>query len=111
MNPSLAPGAPGSPIPTTPATPTTTSSRPTNLPLFGRLRQIGVPEALIDVVEPFFKVIVDLGYDRTIPAGEPTPARLIPPLHPVKVITDLVNAIGEGINNAAGCLSACHPTD
>ena len=59
------------------ATPTTTSSRP-DLPLFGPLRTLGVPESLIDVVEPFFKVIVDLGYDRSIPAWEPTPARLFP---------------------------------
>jgi hypothetical protein len=56
---------------------------------------------LIDVVEPFFRVLVELGYDRSIPPWEPTPARLIPPLDPAKVITDLINAIGEGINNAA----------
>jgi hypothetical protein len=55
---------------------------------------------LIDVVEPFFRVIVELGYDRSIPPWEPTPARLIPTLDPGKVATDLVNAIGEGFNNA-----------
>ena len=71
-----------------------------DLPLFAPLRMIGVPEPLIDVVEPVVKVIVELGYDRTIPPGEPTPARLIPPLNPVKVTTDLVNAVGEGVNNA-----------
>ena len=71
-----------------------------DLPLFGPLRTLGVPESLIDVVEPFFRVLVELGYDRTIPPGEPTPARLIPPLDPAKVITDLVNAIGEGVKNA-----------
>ena len=72
-----------------------------DLPLFGPLRALGVPEPLIDVVEPFFRVIVELGYDRSIPPWEPTPARLIPPLNPVTVATDLVDAIGEGINNAA----------
>ncbi len=72
--------------------------------MFGPLRTLGVPESLIDVVEPFFRVIVELGYDRSIPPWEPTPARLIPPLDPVTVATDLVNAIGEGINNAAGPL-------
>jgi hypothetical protein len=71
-----------------------------DLPLFGPLRTLGVPEALIDVVEPFFRVIVALGYDRSIPPWEPTPARLIPTLNPPKVTADLVNAIGEGINNA-----------
>jgi hypothetical protein len=73
-----------------------------DLPLFAPLRQLGVPEALIDVVEPFFKVIVELGYDRTIKPWEPTPARLLPStLDPTKVVTDLVNAVGEGVDNAA----------
>ena len=71
-----------------------------DLPLFGPLRTLGVPESLIDVFEPFFKVIVELGYDRIIPPWEPTPARLIPTIDPGKVATDLVNAVGEGINNA-----------
>ena len=72
-----------------------------NLPLFAPLRSLGVPESLIDVIEPFFRVLVELGYDRSIPPWEPTPARLIPTLDPVTVTTDLVAAIGEGITNAA----------
>ena len=40
-----------------------------DLPLFGPLRTLGVPEALIDVFEPFFRVIVELGYDRTTAVG------------------------------------------
>ena len=75
-----------------------------DLPLFGPLRTLGVPESLIDVVEPFFRVLVELGYDRSIPPWQPTPARLIPPLNPATVTTDLVNAIGEGINNAAALI-------
>jgi hypothetical protein len=71
-----------------------------DLPLFGPLRTLGVPEPVIDVIEPFFRVLVELGYDRSIPPWEPTPARLIPQLDPAKVMTDLVAAIGEGINNA-----------
>ena len=71
-----------------------------DLPLFGPLRTLGVPEPVIDVVEPFFKVIVDQGYDHSIPAWKPTPARLIPPLHPAKLTTDLVDAIGQGVDNA-----------
>lgn len=74
--------------------------RTDDLPLFGPLRQLGVPEPVIDVVEPVVRVLVELGYDRSIPLGDPTPARLIPPINPVKVATDLVNAVGEGINNA-----------
>jgi len=80
-----------------------------DLPLFGPLRDLGVPEKYIDVVEPFFKVIVDLGYDRSIPPWEPTPARLIPPLDPATVATDLVNAIGEGITNAAALIGSPAP--
>ena len=72
-----------------------------DLPLFAPLRTLGVPESVIDVVEPFFKVLVELGYDRSIPPGEPTPARLIPPLNPATVAGDLVDAVGEGITNAA----------
>jgi len=71
-----------------------------DLPLFGPLRALGVPEPVIDVVEPVVKVVVELGYDRSIPPGEPAPARLIPPINPVKVAADLVNAVGEGVNNA-----------
>ena len=77
--------------------------------MFGPLRTLGVPEPVIDVVEPFFRVIVELGYDRSIPPWEPTPARLIPPLDPATVAADLVNAIGEGINNAAALIGAPAP--
>jgi hypothetical protein len=80
-----------------------------DLPLFGPLRTLGVPEPVIDVVEPFFRVIVELGYDRSIPSGEPTPARLIPTLDPATVTADLVNAIGEGINNAAALFGSPAP--
>ena len=80
-----------------------------DLPLFGPLRDLGVPEKYIDVVEPFFKVLVDLGYDRSIPPWEPTPARLIPPLDPATVAADLVDAVGEGINNAAALIGSPAP--
>ena len=52
------------------------------------------------MVEPVFRVIVELGYDRSIPPWEPTPARLIPMHDPATVAGDLVNAVGDGINNA-----------
>ena len=80
-----------------------------DLPLFGPLRTLGVPEPVIDVFEPFFRVIVETGYDRTIDPWEPTPAQLIPRLDPVTVAEDLVNAIGEGINNAAALIGAPAP--
>jgi hypothetical protein len=80
-----------------------------DLPLFGPLRTLGVPESWIDVVEPFFRVIVELGYDRTIPPWEPTPARLIPLHDPVTVARDLANATGEGINNALALIGLSPP--
>ena len=80
-----------------------------DLPLFDPLRTLGVPEQYIDVVEPFFRVLVELGYDRSIPPWEPTPARLIPTLDPAKVKADLVDAIGEGITNAAALIGAPAP--
>ncbi len=80
-----------------------------DLPLFAPLRTLGVPEPVIDVVEPFFREIVELGYDRSIPPWEPTPARLIPTLNPATVAGDLVNAIGEGITNAAALIGSPPP--
>jgi hypothetical protein len=69
-----------------------------------------VPESLIDVVEPFFRVIVELGCDRSIPPWEPTPARLIPMHDPVTAgdlidpatAGDLIDASAKAINNAPG---------
>lgn len=80
-----------------------------DLPLFAPLRMLGVPEPVIDVVEPFFRVIVELGYDRSIPPWEPTPARLIPIHDPATVAGDLVNAVGEGITNAAALIDSPAP--
>jgi PE-PPE domain len=59
-----------------------------DLPLFGPLRSLGVPEPVIDVVEPFFRDIVELGYDRSIKPWEPAPARLIPTLDQATVAGD-----------------------
>ncbi len=82
-----------------------------DLPLFGPLRSLGVPEGLIDIVEPFFRVLVELGYDRSIQPWEPTPARFAPPpLDLGKVATDLIGAIGEGINNAFALFAPPTPT-
>ena len=71
-----------------------------DLPLFGPLRTVGVPEPVIDVVEPVARVIVEQGYDRTIPPGTPTPARLVPPPPTRENVRDVVGAVGEGVHNA-----------
>lgn len=75
-----------------------------DLPLFGPLRTLGVPESVIDVVEPSAKAIVDQGYDRSVAPWEPTPARLFPPVDPVAVATDFVQSVGEGLDNAVADL-------
>jgi hypothetical protein len=80
-----------------------------DLPLFGPLRTLGVPEPVIDVVEPVFRWAVELGYDRSIPPWKPTPARLIPTHDPATVATDLVNAVRQGINNAAALIGSPPP--
>ena len=72
-----------------------------NLPLFEPLRIAGVPEPVIDVFEPVVREVVELGYDRDIKPWEPTPARVFPTdLDPVEVTTNLVDAVGEGVDNA-----------
>ncbi len=71
-----------------------------DLPLFDPFRLLGVPEQVIDVFEPFFKVLVEAGYDRSLPFGEPVPAQLIPVIDPVTLSIQLTRAVVEGVNNA-----------
>jgi hypothetical protein len=71
-----------------------------HLPLLQPLRDLGVPEPLLAAVEPALKVIVEAGYDRTISPGVPTPARLIPPINPLKLTGDLIDAVSQGIRDA-----------
>jgi hypothetical protein len=80
-----------------------------NLPLFGPLRSLGVPESLIDIVEPFATFIVELGYRRDIPPWVPSPARLIPIHDPLKVIGDFGEALNETINNTLELLGVPPP--
>jgi PE-PPE domain len=71
------------------------------LPLFDPLRLAGVPESVIDVVQPFTKVIVEAGYDRSVPFSTPTPAQLIPTIDPVTFTIELAGGIVDGADNAA----------
>ncbi len=70
-----------------------------NLPLYGPLRSLGVPEALIDVVEPLTEFVVELGYRRDIPPWVPSPARLIPMHDPAEVVADFADAVVETVEN------------
>lgn len=49
-----------------------------HLPLLQPLRDIGVPAAVLDAIEPTLRMWVEAGYDRTIPSGQPAPVRLFP---------------------------------
>jgi hypothetical protein len=80
-----------------------------HLPLLDPLRLIGVPEALLDIVEPTLKVIVEAGYDRSVPVWEPTPAQLIPVIDPATFTLQLAQGVVEGINNAFKIVGATMP--
>ncbi|MGY4648380.1 PE-PPE domain-containing protein [Mycobacterium sp. URHB0021] len=80
-----------------------------NLPLFGPLRSLGVPEALIDVVEPLTTFIVELGYRRDIEPWVPSPVRLIPMHDPAKVISDFLAAVNRKVVNTMALLGAPPP--
>lgn len=71
-----------------------------NLPLFDPLLDLGVPQSIINIFQPAAQVIVEAGYDRSTPFGDPTPFQLIPALDPVTFFLQLDKAVVEGANNA-----------
>ena len=72
-----------------------------NLPLLQLPRDLGVPEPILAAVEPALTwVIEETGYDRSIPFGEPTPARLIPRIDPFAFTVGLADAIDQGVEDA-----------
>ena len=79
-----------------------------NLPLLQPLREFGaftntefLTNPLIDLIQPALRVLIETGYDRTIPYGQPAPFRLVPLVNPITLTVDLINAIGQGISDAA----------
>jgi PE-PPE domain len=72
----------------------------TELPLLDPLRSLGVPESMLNIIQPALQVIVEAGYDRSIPFGDPTPAELIPSIDPVTFSLEFDNGVVEGANNA-----------
>ncbi len=46
------------------------------LPLLRPLRDLGVDPLLLDAAEPVLRLLVEFGYDRTTPFGQPAPAVL-----------------------------------
>jgi hypothetical protein len=72
----------------------------TELPLLDPLRSLGVPESVLNIFQPALQVIVEAGYDRSIPFGDPTPAELIPTIDPVTFSLEFDNAVVQGASNA-----------
>jgi hypothetical protein len=72
----------------------------TDLPLLDPLRSLGVPEPVLNIFQPALQVIVEAGYDRSVPFGDPTPAELIPSIDPVTFSLEFENAVVQGANNA-----------
>lgn len=72
----------------------------TELPLLDPLRSLGVPESVLNIFQPALQVIVEAGYDRSIPFGDPTPAELIPSIDPVTFTLEFDNAVVQGADNA-----------
>jgi hypothetical protein len=72
----------------------------TELPLLDPLRSLGVPESVLNIFQPALQVIVEAGYDRAIPFGDPTPAELFPTIDPVTFLLELANGVVQGADNA-----------
>jgi hypothetical protein len=56
------------------------------------LQSLGVPESVFNIFQPALQVIVEAGYDRSIPFGDPTPAELIPTIDPVTFSLEFDNS-------------------
>src|SRR5271166_6853768 len=72
----------------------------TELPLLDPLRSLSVPESVLNIIQPALQVIVEAGYDRSIPFGDPTPAELIPTIDPVTFLLEFANGVVQGADNA-----------
>ena len=98
----------------TPGSDTTYVLIPTpNLPLLQPLRDFGkatgtefLTTPLIDLIQPALRVLIETGYDRSLPYASPAPFRLIPRVNPITVAIDLVNAVGEGLSAAIHDITA-----
>lgn len=51
---------------------------------------------MLDAIEPAARVLVEFGYDRTIPFGQPTPAQLVGRDDLDQLNRDLMAAIEQG---------------
>ncbi|WP_052956798.1 PE-PPE domain-containing protein [Mycolicibacter heraklionensis] len=81
----------------------------TTLPLLGPLMTLGVPQSVLDIVQPALQVIIEAGYDRSVPFGEPMPVQLFPTLDPITFSIELARAVVQGADNAFGLFGAQLP--
>lgn len=56
-----------------------------------------IVKPLVDLVSPVIRVLIDVGYDRSINPGEYTTFRLFPFINPVTLAQDLGAAVREGV--------------
>lgn len=84
-----------------------------HLPLVLPLRELGqalgiaaITTPIADLIEPTLKVLVELGYDRSIPYGQPTTFGLFPKLDVPTLVSDLAAAGKAGLNAALADIGA-----
>lgn len=76
------------------------------LPMLMPLESIPVVgNALADTLDPFFRVLVEAGYDRTISPGTPTTFNLLYFPNPVDLAHNLALAIPTGLDNGISDLT------
>ncbi|WP_280828646.1 PE-PPE domain-containing protein [Mycobacterium sp. OTB74] len=76
----------------------------TTLPLLEPLQRLGIPQSVLNIVQPVLSVLVEAGYDRATPFWVPEPAQLIPITDPITFAIELANAVVQGAQNAASLL-------
>jgi PE-PPE domain len=81
----------------------------TDLPLLDPLRSLGVPEPVLNIFQPALQVLVEYGFDRSVPMGDAVPAELIPTLDPATFTLELANGVVQGANNALELVGAQLP--
>lgn len=55
-----------------------------------------VPKPVLDALDPPLRALIELGYDRS-DYGAPTPAKLLPAIHPIDLTKDLTDATARGV--------------
>lgn len=86
-----------------------------NLPILQPLLDIGgdtgttwLVKPIVDLIQPSLRVLIDLGYNRAIPYGEPTPAGLFPNIDPFTLSANLAAAVSKGVHDALADIGAAN---